>query len=155
MSKEELLKALDEIKESYDAYFILNKYGTNTHQKQFDLLEQNVKGDKMPSTLNWIKHRYDCYYKDEFKDEKGTAFGYIRNLINEVEDDIIEQALIKAQEQEKVLKIIKEKRVDMWYLVDLLDQSYEMYLAFCKSEKYEEDYILTQEEFELLKEYFR
>lgn len=87
MNKEELLKTLDEIKESYDAYYILNKYGTNTHQKQFDLLEKNLKGDKLPSALNWIKHRYDCYYKDEFKDESGTAFGYIRNLINEVKEN--------------------------------------------------------------------
>ena len=48
----------------------------------------------------------------------------------------IKQALIKAQGQEKALKIIFEKRVDIWHLVDLLDQTYEMYLAFCKSEKY-------------------
>lgn len=86
MEKEELLKALDEIKESYDAYYIENKYGTNTHQKQFDLLEQNVKGDKMPNALGWIKNCYDCYYKDDFIDEKGTAFEYIRNQINEVEE---------------------------------------------------------------------
>lgn len=87
MSKEELLKALDEIKESYDAYYFENKYGTNTHQKQFDLLEQNVKGDKMPNALSWIKNCYDCYYKDSFKDESGTPFEYIRNLINEVKED--------------------------------------------------------------------
>ena len=84
MNKEELLKALDEIKEHYDAYYLGNKYGfNNSHQKQFDLLEQNVKGDKMPNALNWIKHCYDCYYKVEFKDETGTAFEYIRNLIKE------------------------------------------------------------------------
>jgi len=35
-SKEELLKALEEIKESYDAYYFENKYGTCTHQKQFE-----------------------------------------------------------------------------------------------------------------------
>ena len=52
----------------------------------------------------------------------------------------------------KALEIIKEKKVDMWHLTDLLEQRYEMYLAFCKSEKYEEDYILTEEEFNLLKE---
>ena len=79
--KEKLLKALDEIKESYDAFYIENKYGTNTHQKQFDLLEQNVKGDKMLNALGWIRNCYDCYYKDDFKDESGTAFEYIRNLI--------------------------------------------------------------------------
>lgn len=79
--KENLLKVLDEIKDGYDAFYIENKYGTNTHQKQFDLLEQNVKGDKMPNALGWIKNCYDCYYKDDFKDESGTAFECIRNLI--------------------------------------------------------------------------
>lgn len=87
MKKEELLKALDEIKESYDAFYIENKYGSNTHQKQFDLLEQNVKGDKMPNALGWIKNCYDCYYKNEYEDESGTAFEYIRNQIKEVEED--------------------------------------------------------------------
>ena len=86
MKKEELLKALDDIKESYDAFYIENKYGSNTHQKQFDLLEQNVKGDKMPNALGWIKNCYDCYYKNEYEDESGTAFEYIRNQINEVEE---------------------------------------------------------------------
>ena len=86
MTKEELLKALDEIKESYDAFYIENKYGTNTHQKQFDLLEKKLKGDKLPNALGWIKNCYDCYYKDEYKDESGTAFEYIRNLINEVKE---------------------------------------------------------------------
>ena len=57
-----------------------------------------------------------------------------------------------SKEQGKILKILFEKRIDMWHLVDLLDQTYEMYVAFCKSEKYKEDYILTKEEFDLLKE---
>lgn len=63
----------------------------------------------------------------------------------------INQALIKSQEQEKVLEIIFVKRVDMWHLADLLEQTYEMYLAFCESEGYAKDYILTQQEFELVK----
>lgn len=86
MNKEELLKALDKIKESYDAYYFENKYGENTHKKEFDLLEKNVKGDKMPNALSWIKNCYDCWYKDDFKDESGTAFEYIRNQIIEVEE---------------------------------------------------------------------
>lgn len=86
MSKEELLKALDKIKESYDAYYFENKYGENTHKKEFDLLEQNVKGDKMPNALGWIKNCYDCWYKDDFKDESGTAFEYIRKQIIEGEE---------------------------------------------------------------------
>ncbi len=56
-------------------------------------------------------------------------------------------------EYKKVLEIIFEKRVDIWHLVDLLEQTYEMYLAFCESEGYAKEYILTQEEFELVKRY--
>lgn len=84
--KENLLKALDEIKEGYDAFYFENKYGNNTHQKQFDLLskELNLPLDRGP--LAWIKYEYDCYYKNEFEDETDTAFGYIRNLILEGED---------------------------------------------------------------------
>ena len=57
----------------------------------------------------------------------------------------------KTKKQEKVLKIIFEKRVDMWHLADLLEQNYEMYLAFCESEGYAKEYILTEDEFELVK----
>lgn len=79
-----------------------------------------------------------------------NSIGYI-NIVRNKDYNTIKQFLIKAQEQEKVLEIIKVKRIDMWHLVDLLEQDYEMYLAFCKSEKYAKDYILTKEEFELLK----
>ncbi len=40
MNKQELLKALDEIKESYDAFYFENKYGNCTHQEQFEKLAQ-------------------------------------------------------------------------------------------------------------------
>ena len=64
----------------------------------------------------------------------------------------IKQALIKAQEQEKVLKIIKEKNVDVYILNDLgtLEEYNEWVLK-----KYGTYYQLTKEEFELLKEYFK
>lgn len=90
---------------------------------------------------------------EKVSDYLNNVYDY-KEIIEEVRKDIntIKQALIKAEKEHKVLEIIKEKRVDMWHLVDLLEQTYEMYLAFCKSEKYEEDYILTEEEFDLLKE---
>ena len=81
-------------------------------------------------------------------------YGYCFDNKVKQEYELIKQALIQAQEKESVLKILFEKRVDMWHLVDLLEQDYEMYLAFCESEGYEKDYILTQEEFDLLKRYF-
>lgn len=82
MSKYELLKALDEIKESYDAFYIENKYGNCTHKEQFEKLSQ-VKGLSIEKgALAWIRYEYDCFYKNEFEIETGTAFEYIRDLIN-------------------------------------------------------------------------
>lgn len=80
------IKALDSIKDSYDAFYIANKYGDNgTHDKEFELLSE-LKGELVPKALGWIKHQYDCYYKDKYKDESGSAFEYLRNLILAEED---------------------------------------------------------------------
>ena len=92
MNKIELLKALDEIKESYDAFYFANKSDDLTHcthKEQFKKLSQ-VKGLSLKNgALSWIRYCYDCYYKYEFEDEKDSAFEYIRNLINkeELEDE--------------------------------------------------------------------
>ena len=62
----------------------------------------------------------------------------------------IKQALIKAQEQEKVLNIIKNKDVDMFNLkIALLQNSVDVYNSSIPIEY--EGNKLTQEEFELLK----
>lgn len=68
-TKEELLKALDEIKESYDAFYYENMGEVRTHRKQFNLLA-SVKGLSLEyGALCWIMHEYDCYYKYEYEDE--------------------------------------------------------------------------------------
>lgn len=59
--------------------------------------------------------------------------------------DTIEQTLLKSQEQEKVLDIIKKKRVNVNQL--LLCWKAEMYNSRCRK-----GYELSKEEFELLKE---
>lgn len=79
-------KALNEIKESYDAFYFPNKYGDNTHKEQFELLATLPNLSLERGALAWIKYEYDCYYKDEYKDEKGTAFEYIRKIIKELEE---------------------------------------------------------------------
>jgi hypothetical protein len=80
-----LEKALDEIKESYDAFYFANKYDDNnekgTHAKQFNLLATLPGLSLDKGALCWIKNQYDRYYKDDYKDETGTAFEYIRNII--------------------------------------------------------------------------
>lgn len=64
----------------------------------------------------------------------------------------IKQALQKAQEQEKILNIIKEKNVDMYMLNDL--GTFEEYNEWVLK-KYGTYYQLTQEEFDTLKRWLR
>ena len=75
--------ALDEIKENYDAFYFPNKYNfeNNTHKEQFELLSTLPNLSLIKGALCWIMQEYDCYYKEEYEDEKGTAFEYIRNII--------------------------------------------------------------------------
>lgn len=74
-------EALDNIKNSYDAFFIQNKYGDNgTHDEEFKLLASLPELNLEKGALCWIKYEYDCYYKDSYADEKDTAFEYIRNI---------------------------------------------------------------------------
>jgi hypothetical protein len=83
--KENLLNALDEIKDGYDAFFMSNKYdddnSKNTHKEQFALLSKELNLPLDKGALAWIKYEYDCYYKNNYEDETGTAFEYVRNLI--------------------------------------------------------------------------
>ena len=71
------IEAIEKIKNEYDAYFFENKYGTNTHQKEFDLLSE-LKGDKVDFAIGYIKTHYDCYYKNEL--EEGNPFDYLTSL---------------------------------------------------------------------------
>lgn len=81
----------------------------------------------------------------------------INDTINDYVDNLIlpiKQALLKAQENEKVLSIIKEKCVDVGYVIMLF-----MYKDYnSKMDELWGDkaplYYLTKEEFKLLKEAF-
>ena len=87
--KEEL-KAINEIQDSYDAFYILNKYGTDgTHKKEFDILFEFVKNDELgKNALNWIKHEYDCYYKnDYYSNDKNSPFAYLEEFIKEATNE--------------------------------------------------------------------
>lgn len=84
MDKE--LKALEEIKDKYDAFYITNKYGPGTHEKEFKMLTELVKDDDLGKrALNWIKHQYDCYYKENYIDNiEKSAFDYLEEIIKGV-----------------------------------------------------------------------
>ena len=89
----------------------------------------------------------DCLYEDPYADRNDVSY----------ENDIatIKQALLKSQEQEKVLEIIKEKGLPL-VEKDMIKQSenYEQYCikySWCKMKN--ASIQKTEEEFELLKRY--
>lgn len=87
VEKEKLLAALDKLKDSYDAYLMSQRYcediSRNTHKEEFELLSKELGLSLDQGALGWIRCCYDYYYKDDYADETNTAFGYIRNLIQQ------------------------------------------------------------------------
>jgi len=70
-------------------------------------------------------------------------------------DDVeyIKNTLIKAQEQEKALKVIFEKNVDILELRFLIEHHNDRMALKLYNRQYKEEWQLTQEEFILLKRY--
>lgn len=85
-SKEEYLKAVDDLLDGYDAYYFINKYSEidkNTHSNQFSILFEFLKDDEMSMrALNWIKNCYDCYYKKQYENDEESPFYYLKCTIN-------------------------------------------------------------------------
>lgn len=86
-----------------------------------------------------------------------------------VDEEIIKQALLKAKEQEKILNIIIKKNVSIWGFRNrvfgyqneqngnrIINDTYEYYLNNfgCYHNGFDVE-LLTEEEFNLLKEYFK
>ena len=85
-------------------------------------------------------------FHDDIKEEKMIDF------IREKKISTIKQALLKAQEQEKVLEIIKEKNVWVARLKGLIKKYNDLdALRIYNANMPSIDYQLTQQEFELLK----
>ena len=97
--------------------------------------------------LEKVKSHFRVIDQDILMKEK--KFEYIWLKPYDEYCDTIKQALLKAQEQEKVLSIIKEKNVDIFFIK--FCKAVEKYnLEICKNSSFA--YGLTEEEFELLKE---
>lgn len=84
MNKEELLMAVNNLQNEYDAFYMMNRYSwekdENTHAKEFEmLLSLKDKGDTVENALVWIHDCYDCYYKDELGID--NAFAYLKMVI--------------------------------------------------------------------------
>jgi len=80
-NKEELSKAVNDLENDYDAFYMMNRYSweSNTHAKEFEMLAK-LKDDKVPRALAWIHDYYDCYYKDENTED--SPFNYLRVVIS-------------------------------------------------------------------------
>lgn len=84
-SKEEYLKAVDNLLDSYDAYYIVNKYDlkNNTHKKEFEMLIDLFKDSEMNlRAIQWIHNCYDCYYKNQYENDEESPFNYLKESIN-------------------------------------------------------------------------
>lgn len=113
--------------------------------KELDVLEKE---------LNLMRQQKDNLLHKQSKAKTDNETKYWQFRIDKFNEKInnftnIKQVLLKAQEQEKVLKIIFEKKVDTFYLRQCfkVKDGLEKYNNCCKV-----GYKLTQEEFELLKE---
>ena len=87
VEKEKLLAALDNIKDTYDAYLMSQRYGDiskNTHKEDFNLLLNALTDEQPRKVIWWIVFEYDCYYSYEYDESKNkNVFGYLRFLINQ------------------------------------------------------------------------
>lgn len=85
-TKEEYLKAVDELMDSYDAFYVMNKYGEldkNTHGTQLSMLYELLNNDDMAMlALYWIQYSYDCFYKEEVEGNADNPFNYLREQIS-------------------------------------------------------------------------
>lgn len=86
--KEDLLKAVNNLLDEYDAFYMMNRYSweedKNTHAAEFKMLSV-LKGDKVNNALSWIHDCYDCHYKTEIEANADNPFNYLRGVIqNEI-----------------------------------------------------------------------
>jgi hypothetical protein len=85
-------EALKDIYESYDAFYISNKYGDGTHKDCFDLLLSiTTNAEYYHNAINWIRNEYDCYYSKRYIDNNGlyldgTPFKYISDIVKDWSD---------------------------------------------------------------------
>lgn len=90
MTKEEYIKAVDDLLNGYDAYYITNKYDekNNTHKNQFEMLIELFKDDVISMrAIQWIHNCYDCYYKSQFENDEESPFAYLKGSIDKVLGD--------------------------------------------------------------------
>lgn len=150
VSKE--LDALERVDDYVDKDYDYCQRGD--YSKDYKLIKQALQrleaiDNANPSkAMDYMKSLFKCWEHLVKKDNLEIKEVELEKYIFKENYDAIKQALIKAQEQEKVLEIIKKKNV----LINGLKHSMTLGLY---NKCLDDDMILTQEEFELLKRYFK
>ncbi len=123
---------------------IIHLYTLKNDNRFYEVYPTNDYDDVDNSNTSEAMKQVKFFKSQDFYDEIGQHYG----LINE-RCKVIEDALIKAQEQEKVLKIIFEKNVNIIILklAENVDEYNERMLA--------NSLMLTQEEFDLIRRYLK
>ena len=137
------------------------KYDTlELMDKDFQIVQQELKrleaidNSNPNEALRCLDSLDDMFYLVKRRTtENGNHEEYEFYPCETKEYDIIEQALIKSQEQEKIFKIIKEKQVNFSLLM-ISDnvEDYNFYIPNIPCVEHKR--CLTEEEFNLLKRYF-
>ena len=131
LHNEECKKAGVELTEDYDLI------------KEALLELKSIKEAELSDALRELEYIGETCYVEAWNAEEDCTL-YAKNYIGY---DTIKNYILKAQEQEKALKVIFEKKVDIYILNDLgtLEDYNEWVLK-----KYGTYYQLTQEEFEFI-----
>ena len=150
MNKE--LEAVNELRENLDfegCLDYINEKRINDIKQALTRLEQidNASSSEALECLEEIIHEFN-----EPHYELSGEYSYSNELLKRCENEIntIKATLLKAQENEKVLEIIKEKDVDIFMLRRF--NTLEAYNNYAKYKLKAKE--LIQEEFEILKRYF-
>ena len=156
--RKEYLEALENIKSLLKDDWVDSYWKTyyETIKQALQRLESTENAN--PSEALGLVKRTCEIYVDSLKQRDLIGYDIIEKQINEALDTI-KQALVKSQEQEKVLEIILERHIDILNLEECIEREkmgnvasaleyYNRYYSFNISCE------LTQEEFELLKRHF-
>ena len=159
MSKE-YLEALKNIKLVIRSgiFYSLNDRERFINDDNFKIIEEalqrleSIDNARPSEALGLVKRTCEIYV-DSLKQRDLIGYDIIEKQINEALDTI-KQALIKAQEQEKVLEIIKEKNVNIG-LVNVLSSVEQYNQTYVYDNMLNVKWCLTQEEFDTLKKWLR
>jgi hypothetical protein len=154
-TKQDLEQDADIVRQALLELKAIKEVNPSEALNKLDYIKRDIKFAYDADYINF-DHADDIkYIKQSLLKAQEQDFNY-KNIVIPFFDELVkllgindtDEMLDKIKEQEKVLEIIKEKRVDMQLLRDCESRS-EYNMAF----PYREIYHLTQEEFDLVRRY--